>query len=261
MKTTDSQTGETLPTASHHADAHVSRPRAARRLRRAETYYFIALPLFAVLAIFAYLYPYFSFDLATTRFLQSFNSPLLLDLMRLASIAGNGITPHSITAVTIILFLLFRRRSEAAGLLLAAGGSAILNSIIKLVIHRPRPAAALVTLFDSPGSLSFPSGHVTFYVCYFGFLFFAAYAILPRGSLLRRLSLTLAAIPVLLVGVSRIYLGAHWLSDTLGAYLWSGVWLGFSLEMYRRWKARATFHSEAELRRTSDNEKRNTSDK
>jgi undecaprenyl-diphosphatase len=221
----------------------VSRPRAARRLRRAETYYLIALPLFAALAVFAYLYPYFSFDLATTRFLQSFNSPLLLNLMRAVSIPGNGITPHAITTLTLILFLLFRRRSEAAGLLLAAGGSAVLNSIIKLIIHRPRPAAALVTLFDTLGSLSFPSGHVTFYVCYFGFLFFAAYAILPRGSSLRRLSLTLTAIPVLLVGISRIYLGAHWLSDTLGAYLWSGVWLGFSLEMYRRWKARATFHS------------------
>lgn len=233
----------------------VSRPRAARRLQRAQTYYLIALLGFAVLAAFAYLYPYFSFDLATTRFLQSFDSPLMLDLMRAVSIPGNGITPHALTALTIIFLLVIRRRSEAAGLLLAAGGSATLNTLLKLIIHRPRPDALLVHVFAQPGSLSFPSGHVTFYVCFFGFLFFAAYALLPRASTARRIALPLLLAPILLVGISRIYLGAHWLSDTLGAYLWSGVWLAFSLGMYRRWKARATFHKEEELRRASDGEK------
>jgi undecaprenyl-diphosphatase len=91
---------------------------------------------------------------------------------------------------------------------------------------------------------SFPSGHVTFYVCFFGFLFFAAFALLPKGSTARRVACTLAALPVLLVGLSRVYLGAHWPSDTLGAYLFSGLWLAFSLDMYRRWKRRATFHPE-----------------
>ena len=112
---------------------------------------------------------------------------------------------------------------------------------MKAVIARPRPAADLVGFAYEGRGLSFPSGHVTFYVCYFGFLFFVAYAILPRGSALRRAALVLTALPVLVVGFSRVYLRAHWPSDTLGAYLVAGLWLAFSLEAYRRWKQRATF--------------------
>ena len=143
--------------------------------------------------------------------------------------------------MTAILFLVFNKRSEAAGIVLSAGGSALLNSILKKVIARPRPTSDLVMVFRPLDTQSFPSGHVTFYVCFFGFLFFTAYALLPRGSVARRVALILTALPILLIGLSRVYLGAHWPSDTIGAYFSSGLWLAFSLDMYRRWKGEATF--------------------
>jgi undecaprenyl-diphosphatase len=115
-----------------------------------------------------------------------------------------------------------------------------------MLIGRPRPTAELVGFAYRSDELSFPSGHVVFYVCYFGFLFFAAYALMRRGSNLRRAALVLSALPVLLIGFSRVTLRAHWPSDVLGAYLLGGVWLGFTLELYRRWKRRATFHTEEE---------------
>jgi undecaprenyl-diphosphatase len=117
--------------------------------------------------------------------------------------------------------------------------------VLKILIARPRPTADLVGFAYRSDELSFPSGHVMFYVCFFGFLFFAAYALLPRGSNVRRAALVLSALPVLLIGLSRVYLRAHWPSDTLGAYVLGGLWLSFSLEMYRRWKRRASFHAEA----------------
>ncbi|HEY6186547.1 MAG TPA: phosphatase PAP2 family protein [Pyrinomonadaceae bacterium] len=220
------------------------RRRAARRLLRAETLYAVMLLAFAVLAGFAYFDKYFGWDLRISRGLQNLPVPGLLDFMRAVSFFGNTWKPFAITTVTALGFLMFSRRSEAAGLVLSAGGSALLNSLIKITIARPRPTSDLVMVYRDLHTQSFPSGHVTFYVCYFGFLFFVAYALLPLRSLARRAALTLILLPIVLVGFSRVYLGAHWPSDTLGAYLMSGLWLAFSLHLYRIWKERATFHPE-----------------
>jgi membrane-associated phospholipid phosphatase len=221
------------------------RRRESRRLLRAEVFYSAGLATFAVLAVLAHAYAYFAWDLSAARFVQSFEAGWWAWLMEFASVFGNRWHPHALTAVVALVFFLWRRRSECFGLILSAGGGAIVNRVLKILIARPRPTADLVGFAYRSDELSFPSGHVMFYVCFFGFLFFAAYALLPRGSSVRRAALVLAALPVLLVGLSRVYLRAHWPSDTLGAYVLGGLWLAFSLEVYRRWKRRASFHAEA----------------
>jgi membrane-associated phospholipid phosphatase len=220
------------------------RRRAARRLLRAETLYAIMLLGFAVLAAFAYFNAYFGWDLRLERGLQNLPVRGLREFMQGASVFGNKWKPYAITTVTTLVFLAYGRRTEAAGLVLSAGGSAALNGLVKIAIARPRPTSELVNVQVDLQTQSFPSGHVTYYVCYFGFLFFVAYALLPLRSLARRAALTLSALPIALIGFSRVYLGAHWPSDTLGAYLMGGLWLAFSLHMYRVWKERATFHPE-----------------
>jgi undecaprenyl-diphosphatase len=217
---------------------------AARKLVRAELSYAVALMVFAVLALFAHAYAYFAWDLETTRSLQSLPVPGLLSFMRIVSIFGDSWHGWALAFVALIIFLARRRRTEAFALFVSVAGGELINRIVKWLVGRPRPTLALVHVSGDWARESFPSGHVTFYVCFFGFLFFAAYALLPRGTLARRVCLTLAALPVLLIGCSRIYLGAHWASDVLGAYLLSGIWLAFTLHLYRRWKARSTFHHE-----------------
>jgi undecaprenyl-diphosphatase len=80
---------------------------------------------------------------------------------------------------------------------------------------------------------------VIFFVEFFGFLFFLSYVLLERG-LLRRAALGGLGLLIAVVGVSRIYLGAHWPSDVTGAYLAGGIWLMLCIEAYRRLKSRSS---------------------
>jgi membrane-associated phospholipid phosphatase len=221
------------------------RTRESRRLLRAEVAFSAGLAVFAVLAVLAHAYAYFAWDLRAARFVQSFDAGWWAGFMEWASVVGNSWHPHALTAATALVFFLRRRRSECFGLILSAGGGALVNRVLKVLIARPRPAADLVGFAYRSDELSFPSGHVMFYVCYFGFLFFEAHALLPRGSSRRRAALALSALPVLVIGLSRVYLRAHWPSDTLGAYLLGALWLALSLEIYRRWKRRASFYEES----------------
>jgi membrane-associated phospholipid phosphatase len=219
------------------ARAGLRRRLEARRLLRAETFYAAGLLLFAALTALAYYHAYFGWDLRAARALHTLDTPELLGFMRIVSVPGDRWLPYALTGVTTLAFIARRRTSEGLTLLLSAGGSAILNKALKLSVGRPRPPAELVGLLYSHDESSFPSGHVTFFVCYFGFLFFVAFALLPRDSWRRRLALLLLALPVVLIGLSRVHLRAHWPSDVLGAYLSGGLWLALSVEVYRRHKA------------------------
>jgi membrane-associated phospholipid phosphatase len=228
---------------SSEVPAPVPRRLALRRLTRAHGVYGIALLAFAGLAVLAHRTAFFGWDLSIESGLQHLANPCLTAILMAISLPGNFATPYILTAVTVLAFWFFGLRSESMGLLISAGSAGLINRLFKLLIDRPRPTARLVHLLPADrNGPSFPSGHVAFYVGFFGFLFFVAYALLPRGSLVRRLALVVTAFPVLTVAVSRIYLGAHWPSDTLGGYLWSGVWLAIALGLYRHWKAKATFH-------------------
>jgi undecaprenyl-diphosphatase len=114
---------------------------------------------------------------------------------------------------------------------------ALLGSLIKLAVHRPRPAPDLVHVIQQLQDASFPSGHVLFYTVFFGFLIFLAYTLLKPSWLRTGLCGVLGAL-VALVGLSRIYVGDHWASDVAGAYLLGSLWLVLTIAVYRWGKPR-----------------------
>jgi undecaprenyl-diphosphatase len=95
-------------------------------------------------------------------------------------------------------------------------------------------AARVLRLIQAP---SFPSGHTMNYVSVFGFLGAASMANV-KPSLLRTLLVGSCAGMIALIGPARVYLGAHWPSDTAAGYLFGGLYLGGLLELYTEAKLR-----------------------
>ncbi len=134
-----------------------------------------------------------------------------------------GISPvfQLIALAIAVIMALRRQRLMALFLVLAmiARGSAML---LKELVERPRPSPAMVDVTEQAGGFSFPSGHVLGAVLLWGFIYFASERLIagPRARRWVRLS-SLAVI--VLMGLQRVYAGAHWPSDVLAAYLWGGV--------------------------------------
>ena len=202
---------------------------------------FSAIGAFAVLTFMVATVPSFAIDLQITRTVQSIDSPLFAVIMSL--ISWPGFSPQSyIISVLIVLFIYsLGLHWEALSALVAALLPPMVNVLVKGLIRRPRPTIDLVHVFRVLDSYSFPSGHVMFYIGFYGFLWFLVFTLLKR-SLIRTLLLILLGSLILLVGISRIYLGQHWASDVLGAYLLSSVMLVVIIRFYRWGKKRFFIH-------------------
>jgi membrane-associated phospholipid phosphatase len=222
---------------SNGAELIVSPPRAWARARWAETVFLVTLCLYAGLAVLAHHYAYFGWDLTLSRDIQSISLRGFENAMIAVSLLGDGWIAWPLVVGAGLVMIKGGLRAEGVICMAGAGLGSAVNSLLKALIGRPRPAGMLVNVARAYGQDSFPSGHVFFFVEFFGFLFFLAYVLLKFGAL-RRGSLVVLGLLIVLVGVSRVYLGAHWPSDVVGAYLAGGIWLILMVEVYRRVKSR-----------------------
>jgi undecaprenyl-diphosphatase len=214
----------------------VSPRRARARARWAELIFVIALALYAVLAILAHAYAYFEWDVRVNQAIRSINLPGFGPLMVGLSWLGSGLVPTVLVVGCGMALYAARFRLEGILCMIGVTLGALMNSLMKVAIARPRPDPSLIEVMRHYNHNSFPSGHVEFFVTFFGFMFFLGYVLLKRSPL-RRVALIVLGLLIALIGVSRIYMGAHWPSDTVGAYLSGGVWLMLMIEVYRRLKA------------------------
>ena len=133
-----------------------------------------------------------------------------------------------------------RERSWLLALGLTVPGGMLLNVLLKYTFQRPRPSfeEPLVTL----ATYSFPSGHASGATLFYGFL--AAYLVCRlRGNGVRALVVAAGTVMVALVALSRVYLGAHYLSDVVAGIAFGSAWLAVCITavstLRRRRAARA----------------------
>lgn len=196
---------------------------------------------FAVLTFYVKTMPSVTIDLQITKAIQLIDFPWFASFMSLVSWPGYGPQLVVITALIILLIYSFGLHWESIMALVAASFSLGINLMVKDLIQRPRPTSNLVNVFAKLTDSSFPSGHVMFYIGFYGFIGFLAFSLL-RPSLKRSFLLAFFGGVVVLISTSRIYLGQHWASDVLGAYLLGSLTLEAYIQIYLWGKTRFFVH-------------------
>lgn len=182
-----------------------------------------------------------SFDQAAIEWIRARRAPWLDWLALAGAVLGSGTAALIVLGVGSALLWFSRHRLSALLLWIALLGGSPLVAILKAVFGRPRPqpeewnVTILGRPIEFPSTPSFPSGHAITSVIIFGTL---AYLVIRLESTvrMRRWTLALAAGMILLIGLSRIYLGVHYPSDVLAGWLVGIVWATFaalSIEVIR----------------------------
>lgn len=163
------------------------------------------------------------FDLTVRNGLRSMETAKLTALMWGASVyaAPSRLIPLGLAAAAVFLVRGWRRGALLAVVTLAGGG--LLDLGFKVLFARARPEA-FFDYYPAPTSFSFPSGHALTATCFFGGI-----AVLVSHRLESRVTQTLvwlvAIALILLVGISRIYLGVHYPTDVLGGWAVGVIWV------------------------------------
>lgn len=220
-----------------NAPATATRPVRHYRAYLFQLYLLIAMLGFGALFFLARTTPYFPFDLTIERAIQTIQVGGFDVLMQFLTNIGYAPVSFIWSAGLILLVFALGFRWEALMATFGVVGVAILGAVIKSIVQRARPTTDLVRVFSPISEFSFPSGHVLFFTAFLGFIAFLVFTLAPRGWQ-RNTAIVILVATVLLVGVSRIYLGQHWPSDVLGAYLLASLWLALTIYIYRWGKTR-----------------------
>ena len=196
-------------------------------VKRAAVFYWLIGIVIAAIAIAIA----FHFDGAVRDFMAQHQSPMMRNFMRNVSLFGDW--PSHVALGLLLLGIAWRRHSKKwmrifLSMLLAMAIAGIAGTVIKRTVPRARPSVKSELRWGGPRFSTkhhaFPSGHVLASTAFFGVLIFTR----------RRVGLACLPIPIL-IGFSRMYLGAHYLSDVvcaavLGISCAALVWRFFARE-------------------------------
>ena len=208
---------------------------------------FVIMLAFAILLSYAAAkFPVLPLDLKTYEELKEQANPLFDILMKWVSDLGEVAIAMALTAIAMVTFAVKRHWIEAI-FMLATTSSVLLAFVLKELIHRTRPfpldqnatGINATGIIQSINEYSYPSGHVLFFVVFFGF--FAYLAWIHFAGRTRAIVIAICGALILLIGPSRVFLGAHWASDVLGSYIIGTIWL-FLLILAYQWTVRRKYH-------------------
>jgi len=177
--------------------------------------------VFILLSVFIKLDLTISFDNAIYELLTFNMSNLVTNFYKVITLLGSTEFIIFLCIFFLILFIILKKRNYGYLISIVLIISTVINNVLKLIVRRERP---LVLSFVEEHSFSFPSGHTMAAVSMYGILIY----LILKSNLSKKLkgviSAVLGIIPVL-VALSRVYLGAHFMSDVIGGIIVSTILL------------------------------------
>lgn len=184
-------------------------------------------------------------DLEFSRVLQSALPPSD-DVRQFWVVVGETLRYSPYLAVAVALGL---RKWDWAVLLVAACLPIALfgEAQLKPLFNRPRPTEDLVTIVQAAKGLGFPSGAALQAMAVYGTTIYLSRLLGKSGGTITRIVTALSVTLLVLSGVGRVYLGAHWATDIFGGWLFSSCWLALLMAGHQWWLQRGeTANSESD---------------
>ncbi|HHD72822.1 MAG TPA: phosphatase PAP2 family protein, partial [Epsilonproteobacteria bacterium] len=202
--------------------------------QRIDSSHFYGLPLTLLSLVFLYVLalfggavedfinraPIVAVDHIIANLTPPLRTPALTDFFTWVTLLGKTEVAGVFLLATALVLWLYAKSRYILSLILSVGGATVLMGLGKLAFHRPRPDVASYV----EHTYSLPSGHATIAVALYGFV---AYLLMHFSKNLKtKLNIFFAAtILILLIGLSRIYLAEHYLSDVYTGFLVGTLWL------------------------------------
>jgi undecaprenyl-diphosphatase len=165
------------------------------------------------------------FDRAVLLWMNRHATPPLTGLALDVTALGAGTVVWLVVIIASVYLWVSRHRWSAALLWVSILGSGLINTIMKLFFQRERPHL-FPWRVPYAGLSSFPSGHsMTSMVCYATLAYLIARLVPSR--FLRRFTIFVAALIIVLIGLSRMYLGVHYPTDVAAGFIMGLAWASF----------------------------------
>jgi membrane-associated phospholipid phosphatase len=153
--------------------------------------------------------------------------------MNLISFRGHLFYIGLIIVVSFLMYLYIHKYLLELYFSFFSFGSYLYSLALKLLFHEARPTTADIPKIAAD-IYSFPSSHVVFYTVTFGFFLYITKHIHHMDKLLKYSLKVLFIYLIVLVGISRLILGQHWLQDVLFGYIFGLIYLLIEVNIYKR---------------------------
>ena len=187
----------------------------------------ILLILFSIITILVLTNKTKDIDMYVYNLLHSFSSDKLTSFFKGITSLGNS----KFCVILVLGFLLLLRNLKGLFPLLAAIDVEIINLVLKFIFKRPRPN---IIHLVHVSNYSYPSGHAMISVGIYGCFIYMIMKYI-KNKKLKILSVSLLSILILLIGMSRIYLGVHYFTDIVAGYIISCCYLIIFAKVVRKW--------------------------